>query len=86
MIKAAALALAELSPTRQDKNASLLPALETIRLVSKIVARAVGLQSIKDGLAEVDEAGLEQELKANFWEPVYEPYEYVESSEAASSK
>ena len=86
MIKAAALALAELSPTRQDKNASLLPALETIRSVSKSVARAVGLQSIKDGLAEVDKAGLEQELKANFWEPVYEPYEYVESGEAAFSK
>jgi malate dehydrogenase (oxaloacetate-decarboxylating) len=78
MIKAAAMALAELSPTRQDKNASLLPALETIRSVSKSVAKAVGLQSIKDGLAEVDKAGLEQELKANFWEPVYEPYEYVE--------
>jgi malate dehydrogenase (oxaloacetate-decarboxylating) len=78
MIKAAALALAELSPTRQDKNASLLPALETIRSVSKSVARAVGLQSIKDGLAEVDEAGLKQELKANFWEPIYEPYEYAE--------
>jgi malate dehydrogenase (oxaloacetate-decarboxylating) len=78
MIKAAALALAELSPTREDKNASLLPALETIRSVSKSVARAVGLQSIKDGLAGVDKAGLEQELKANFWEPVYEPYEYVE--------
>jgi malate dehydrogenase (oxaloacetate-decarboxylating) len=78
MIKAAAMALAELSPTRQDKNASLLPALETIRSVSKSVARAVGLQSIKDGLAEVDKAGLEQELKPNFWEPVYEPYEYVE--------
>ena len=78
MIKAAALALAELSPTRQDKNASLLPALETIRSVSKSVAGAVGLQSIKDGLAEVDEAGLEQELKTNFWEPIYEPYEYAE--------
>lgn len=78
MIKAAALALAELSPTRQDKNASLLPALEIIRSVSKSVAGAVGLQSIKDGLAEVDEAGLEQELKTNFWEPIYEPYEYAE--------
>jgi hypothetical protein len=54
--------------------------------VSKSVARAVGLQSNKDGLAEVDEAGLEQELKANFWEPIYEPYEYVESGQAASSK
>jgi malate dehydrogenase (oxaloacetate-decarboxylating) len=78
MIKAAALALAELSPTRQDNNASLLPALETIRSVSKSVARAAGMQAIKDGLAEMDAAALEKELEANFWEPIYEPYEYVE--------
>jgi hypothetical protein len=29
-------------------------------------------------LAGVDEAGLEKELAANFWEPVYETYEYRE--------
>jgi len=46
--------------------------------VSQKVARAVGLQAIKDGLAEVDEAGLQKELAANFWEPVYEPYEHAE--------
>jgi len=78
MIKASALALAELSPARQDKNASLLPPLNAIRSVSRKVARAVALQAIKDGLAHVDEAALEKELEANFWEPVYEPYEYIE--------
>ena len=76
MIKASALALAELSPTQQDKNARLLPPLETIRSVSRSVARAVGLQAIKDGLAQVDATSLEQELEANFWEPIYEAYEY----------
>jgi malate dehydrogenase (oxaloacetate-decarboxylating) len=40
------------------------------------VARAVGEQAIKDGLAQVDAAVLEKELAANIWEPVYEPYEY----------
>jgi len=75
MIKAATLALAELVPTRRDKQAGLLPPLKEIRAVSQSVARAVGLQAIKDGLAEVDETGLDQELLANFWEPVYEPYE-----------
>jgi malate dehydrogenase (oxaloacetate-decarboxylating) len=39
------------------------------------VARAVGMQAIKDGLAQVDEAGLDKELTANIWEPEYEPYE-----------
>jgi malate dehydrogenase (oxaloacetate-decarboxylating) len=79
MIKASALALAELSPTRRDKQAGLLPPLPAIRQVSQAVARAVGRQAIKDGMAQVDEAGLETELAANFWEPVYEPYEYAEA-------
>jgi len=76
MVKAAALALVELSPTRRDKQAALLPPLNTIRAVSQEVARAVGKQAIKDGLAQVDTAGLEKELAANIWQPVYEPYEY----------
>ena len=75
MIKASALALAELSPTRQDKRANLLPPLSGIRSVSLEVAKAVGKQAIKDGLAAVDEAGFEKELAANVWDPVYKPYE-----------
>jgi malate dehydrogenase (oxaloacetate-decarboxylating) len=75
MIKASAKALAELSPTRKDKQASLLPPLETVRTVSKRVAEAVGAQAIKDGLAQVSEAGFDNELTANIWEPEYRPYE-----------
>jgi malate dehydrogenase (oxaloacetate-decarboxylating) len=75
MIKASALALAELSPTRKDKEGGLLPPLSSIRSVSQAVARAVGQQAIREGLAEVDEPGLEKELAANFWEPLYETYE-----------
>jgi malate dehydrogenase (oxaloacetate-decarboxylating) len=75
MIKAAAHALAELAPTRQDKHASLLPPLANIRSVSRSVARAVGAQAIKDGLAEITVAELEDALDANIWEPVYQPYE-----------
>ena len=77
MIKAATLGLADLVPTRRDKTAGLLPALKEIRAVSQRVAKAVGLQAIKDGLAEVDATGLEKELAGNFWDPVYEPYEYA---------
>jgi malate dehydrogenase (oxaloacetate-decarboxylating) len=77
MIKASALALAELAPTKQDKSASLLPPLATIRSVSLSVARAVGKQAIKEGLAPVDETQFENELAANVWEPVYENYERV---------
>jgi malate dehydrogenase (oxaloacetate-decarboxylating) len=75
MIKASAIALAGLAPTKQDKNASLLPPLGTIRSVSLSIAKAVGKQAIQDGLASVNEAEFEQELAADVWEPVYEPYE-----------
>jgi malate dehydrogenase (oxaloacetate-decarboxylating) len=78
MIKAAAKALAELSPTRQDKEASLLPPLDSIRSVSKAVAQAVGAQAMKDQLADVDETRFESELAKNIWEPVYKPYELIQ--------
>lgn len=77
MIKAASKALAELSPTRTDKEASLLPSLETLRSVSKHVAEAVGAQAMQDGLAQVNETEFEKELAANIWEPEYKPYELV---------
>ncbi len=77
MIKAAAKALAELSPERKDKKASLLPPLETVRAVSKHVAEAVGAQAIRDGLAQVNEADFESELGGNIWQPEYRPYEWV---------
>jgi malate dehydrogenase (oxaloacetate-decarboxylating) len=79
MIKVSALALAELCPTRKNKSGSLLPPLAEIRSISRTVARAVGLQAIKEGLADLDPDEMEKELAANIWEPVYEPYEYVEA-------
>ena len=78
MIKAAALALAALCPTHEDEQANLLPALSGIRAVSLEVARAVGSQAIREGLAGVDEAGFEAELAANVWEPVYQDYERID--------
>jgi malate dehydrogenase (oxaloacetate-decarboxylating) len=75
MIKVSALTLAELAPTRQNKNANLLPPLANIRSVSLAIAKAVGNQAIQEGLAVVDETEFEHELASNVWEPVYEPYE-----------
>jgi malate dehydrogenase (oxaloacetate-decarboxylating) len=77
MVKVSALALAELCPTRKDKNGPLLPPLTAIRSISKSVARAVGQQAIKEGLSGSDPDELEKELAANIWEPVYEPYEHL---------
>jgi malate dehydrogenase (oxaloacetate-decarboxylating) len=75
MIKTAALALAGLAPTRQNKDANLLPPLANIRSVSLAIAKAVGNQAINEGHALVDAAHFEEELAANVWEPVYEHYE-----------
>ena len=47
MIKSAAIALAELAPTRQNKNASLLPPLASIRSVSLAIAKASMKLSLK---------------------------------------
>jgi len=75
MIMASVQGLAEIVPTRTDKNAGLLPPLTAIRAVSGTVARAVGKQAIKDGLAQIDAAQFEKELDDNIWEPLYEAYE-----------
>jgi malate dehydrogenase (oxaloacetate-decarboxylating) len=78
MIMAATQALAELSPTRIDKNASLLPPIADSRKVAMVVAEAVGKQAMSDGIAEVmDARAFKDELRAYVWEPVYLPYERV---------
>jgi len=76
MIMVAAKTLARLSPTRQNKEASLLPPLSESRKIGVLVAMAVGQQAIIEGLAEVpDLNAFHDELKACTWDPVYLPYE-----------
>jgi len=76
MIMVSARALAALSPTRNDKNADLLPPIADSRKVSLLVAEAVGKQAIAEGNAGVvDEMTFEQALHTYVWEPVYRPYE-----------
>jgi malate dehydrogenase (oxaloacetate-decarboxylating) len=77
MIMASAKALASLSPTLQDKNAPLLPPIGDSRQVALVVAEAVGRQAIRDGVAEVADAELLDQLHAYVWEPVYQPYERI---------
>jgi malate dehydrogenase (oxaloacetate-decarboxylating) len=78
MIMASAKALAALSPTQKDRNASLLPSLADARKVSLKVAEAVGKQAIADGVSGVpDRARFEEELLQYVWEPVYLPYERI---------
>ena len=77
MIMASALALAELAPTRRDKTAALLPPLAGLRDISRYVARAVGMQAMREGLSALSEAEFESELAANVWQPEYLPYERI---------
>ncbi len=79
MIKAATEELARNLPTAKDKRASLLPPLSDVRDLSRVIARAVGLQAIREGQAQVaDDAELDRELHEHIWEPVYVPYERMQ--------
>ncbi len=72
MLLAAAKALAELSPTLKDTNASLLPPVDCLRGVSSAIAFAVARQAQAEGLAEAcDEADLRARIEAKMWTPAY---------------
>lgn len=76
MIQAAAMELIQHLPTRHDKNACLLPSLSEARSIARFIGKAVGMQAIKDGEAQIqDGEELEKELTSLIWEPAYENYE-----------
>jgi malate dehydrogenase (oxaloacetate-decarboxylating) len=78
MIMAAAKELLRLAPTQKDPKASLLPPISDSRQLSRSIAKAVGMQAIQEGQAQVTgEDSLERELLANIWDPVYVPYERI---------
>jgi malate dehydrogenase (oxaloacetate-decarboxylating) len=81
MFMAAGKALADLSPTKQDKTGRLLPPVEELRMVSVAVALAVARQALEDGVADAcKEQGLLQRIDALIWEPVYRPYQRTTKS------
>jgi malate dehydrogenase (oxaloacetate-decarboxylating) len=76
MIKAAAEELVRHLPTQRNKEACLLPSISEARMLSQWIARAVGMQALREGTAQVSsEDALQGEIQANTWEPVYVPYE-----------
>src|SRR5262249_26103306 len=75
MFMAAAPALARLSPALADPQACLLPPVGALREVAQTIARAVGLQAYRDGVAEGnDPSGLEGAIRSLIWTPAYRPY------------
>jgi malate dehydrogenase (oxaloacetate-decarboxylating) len=75
MMIAASRALADSSPMVKSGQGALLPPLGEIRQVSKLIARAVFMQAVEDGVAmPVPEDLIDEKIAANFWEPVYRDY------------
>jgi malate dehydrogenase (oxaloacetate-decarboxylating) len=81
MFMAAGKALADLSPTKQNKAGRLLPPVEELRMVSVAVALAVARQALAEGVADDGgEQGLLQRINTLIWEPVYRPYQRMTKS------
>jgi malate dehydrogenase (oxaloacetate-decarboxylating) len=75
MFKAAAGALADVSPARLDPTANLLPPVADLRKVAVAVAIAVAKAARNDGLCEeLDDAAIARAIAAKMWEPKYCPY------------
>ena len=75
MFMAAARALADLSPSRLDKKARLLPPVTELRSVSLAVAAAVARKASADGVADpMPENSLQARITDQVWEPEYLPY------------
>lgn len=83
MFVAAARALAEFSPALHDPEASLFPALENVRNVSRSVALAVGAEARRLELAEAAEEDLRRRIEEKIWIPRYT--RYVRAAEAMKS-
>jgi len=75
MLIAAARALADVSPARNNPNANLLPPVSELRDVSLRVAQVVALQARREGLTEPMDAGdLYGKIRHTMWTPAYRPY------------
>ena len=72
MFMAASIALSEESPALKTKGASLLPALDTIREVSKKIAYAAAKQAIAEGHAKkMTDKELRSAIDTTMWQPEY---------------
>lgn len=86
MFLAAARALAELSPARQDPSRALFPPVQQVRMVSRQVACAVAREARREGLIEaLSDAEIERRVDAAMWTPQYLPYRAVSLAAVASA-
>jgi malate dehydrogenase (oxaloacetate-decarboxylating) len=75
MMMMASKALADASPIAQTGAGALLPPLDSIRDVSKVIAKTVILQAIADGVAlPIPYELIDENIEKNFWQPEYREY------------
>lgn len=75
MMMEASRALAKVSPIVREGRGALLPPLESIREVSKQIAKAVVIQAIADGVAlPIPPELIDDKIEQNFWYPEYREY------------
>lgn len=75
MMMAASRALAGESPLAVTGSGALLPLLDDIRQVSKVIAKAVIIQAIEDGVAlPIPMDLIDEKINHQFWEPEYREY------------
>ncbi|WP_445114603.1 NAD-dependent malic enzyme [Acinetobacter sp. WZC-1] len=78
MLMASSAALADCSPKLQDIDADLLPDLNELQQVSKIIAFKVAKAAIADGVAPaISDELLQDSIEANLWQPEYRSYKRV---------
>lgn len=75
MLMESSRALALCSPLAKNGHGRLLPPLEEIHQVSKLIAFAVAKKAIEQGVAlEITDEALHAAIEENFWQPVYRQY------------
>lgn len=75
MLLAASQALADLSPLAKTGSGSLLPHINEIQQVSKVIALAVAQAAQLDGVAsETTAESLHLKIESEFWQPEYQTY------------
>lgn len=78
MLMASSNALADCSPLLQDPNADLLPAIDQIQQVSKVIALKVAQAAIADGVAvQLSDEQIQSNIEKEFWKPEYRKYKRV---------
>ncbi len=75
MLMACSRALADCSPLANGESDHLLPRLDDVREVSRVIALAVAKQAMEDGVAlKIPDDAVEAAIERNFWQPEYRPY------------